>query len=261
MIELKPQEFRSARAVFGNVEHSVALVQAVLEGNSPGRVFVDRKEAPTSAYLLHEGAFHYVAGSTTSSSFNNALDQLIFRKLLPDTGDSELVLFAFSEAWRTKLDELLGTRGAIRIHRKRFTFSAPRYAVHQGCRDRLPSGVSVQAIDSHWVQWRPELEPITPTRTRRFGTGVVVDNEMVSVCSAIAVGKGHVEIDIHTNEDHRKKGYAFLAAHAFIEECLARGLRPNWSCWPEREASCSLARKLGFVDEPDLPAHFWATNM
>ena len=64
MIELSPHEFGAVSSLFDRIEHNVALVRSVIEGNSPGRVFVDHREVPSSAYLVHEGAFHYVRGRT-----------------------------------------------------------------------------------------------------------------------------------------------------------------------------------------------------
>src|SRR5262249_32449667 len=39
---------------------------------------------------------------------------------------------------------------------------------------------------------------------------------------------------------------------AFIEECLANGLRPAWSCDAANTASAGLAAKLGFIKSFDL---------
>jgi hypothetical protein len=40
-----------------------------------------------------------------------------------------------------------------------------------------------------------------------------------------------------------------------------KGLKPNRACWPEREASRALARKLGFEEKPDVPALLWFEGM
>jgi RimJ/RimL family protein N-acetyltransferase len=81
--------------------------------------------------------------------------------------------------------------------------------------------------------------------------------EIVSACTAVSVGGGEAEIDIHTEAAYRRRGYGFLTACAFIEACLARDLTPSWACWPHRTASQALAQKLGFDPRPDVPAHYW----
>jgi hypothetical protein len=86
MIELQPNEFGAAFCLFDEIDHSAALVHSILEGNSPGRVFVDRRAAPSAAYLVHKGAFHYVAGSPADREFSQALVPLIFDDLPLDRG-------------------------------------------------------------------------------------------------------------------------------------------------------------------------------
>ena len=52
MVELAAASIHTVAPLFGGIDHSVALVYAVLEGNSPGRVFVGARDNPTSALLL-----------------------------------------------------------------------------------------------------------------------------------------------------------------------------------------------------------------
>ena len=255
MIELSPDAFRAVTPLFDGVDHSIALVHAVIEGSSPGRVFADRVDAPSCAYLVHEGAFHYVGGNAAHRGFHQAMLSLIFDDVLCWREEQELVLFAFSDAWREKLDGLLGARSAKRIHRRMFAFSPPRFQAHAGWRERLPEGIRLRNIDEQLAERSADFRPLVDPGTKRFGVCVMVGGEIASVCSAVAVARGEAEIDIHTVQKHRRHGYAMLAACAFIEESLARGLTPNWSCWPERQASCALAKKLGFESEPDVPAH------
>jgi RimJ/RimL family protein N-acetyltransferase len=87
------------------------------------------------------------------------------------------------------------------------------------------------------------------------------DDELAVVCSSVCVGGIEAEIDIFTDEKYRQQGLATIAACAFIEESLSRNLTPNWACWPEREASVALAKKLGFVEQLDAPAHLWAEDL
>ena len=114
----------------------------------------------------------------------------------------------------------------------------------------------MRPVDEQLVESHPDYRPLIDARTKRFGVCLMVGDEVASICCAVAVGGGEAEVDIFTEEKYRRRGYAQWAACAFIEECLARNLTPSWSCWPEREASYALAKKLGFEDRPDVPAHF-----
>ena len=82
---------------------------------------------------------------------------------------------------------------------------------------------------------------------RGFGFAVLRDGEVISRCHTVLVGRGHAEISIETEAPHRRRGFATLAAEAFLEHCGEVGLTPAWSCWDYNTASQQLAEKLGFV--------------
>jgi GNAT superfamily N-acetyltransferase len=250
MIELKSSEFAVAMPLFSDIEHSVPIVFSVLEGTAAGSVFVDdvdcvdRADCPRSAFVAVGGAFSYVAGDETDDAFGHALVSLIFGDLLPHQEEQELVLFAFTDGWRKKLDLLLSLKGAIRVYRKTFAFDAAHAPDFRLWRSRVPAGC--------------RIEPIGLVEgDLRFGVRLMKGHEVVSECTAVFVGRGEAEIDIHTDENHRNLGRGAITASAFLEECFYRGLRPSWTCWPEREASIALAKKLGFVETADVPAHLW----
>jgi RimJ/RimL family protein N-acetyltransferase len=248
MIELKRSEFALAAPLFAGIDHNVPIVFSVLEGTAAGRVFADDAGRVRSAFVAVGGAFSYVAGDETDDAFDRALVALIFESLLPNQEEQELVLFAFTDAWRAKLDQLLAPKGAIRIHRKAFSFDAAHAPDFRSWRSRVPAGCRMELIGL--VEGDP-----------RFGVRLLKDDEVVGECTSVFVGRGGAEIDIHTDENHRNLGLGTLTASAFLEECHARGLRPNWSCWPEREASIALAKKLGFVEQDDVLAHLWAPDL
>ena len=127
MQELKSNQFHIVSPLFDQIDHNIAVVHAVIEGNSPGRIFVDQADAPTAAYLIFEGAFHYLGGNPNKDAFNQAMISFIFEQFLPGEVEKELVLFAFSDAWRTKLDALLKPYRAITIHRKIFSFDSDKF--------------------------------------------------------------------------------------------------------------------------------------
>jgi RimJ/RimL family protein N-acetyltransferase len=62
-----------------------------------------------------------------------------------------------------------------------------------------------------------------------------------------------LEIGVETRAEHRRHGYAAVAASRLIEECLAAGLEPVWSCRKENRGSYRLACALGFEPTVDIP--------
>jgi RimJ/RimL family protein N-acetyltransferase len=234
--------------LFARIDHSVPIVFSVLERSASGRVFVDRPEHPRSAFVTVTGAFSYVAGDANAASFGRDLVRLVFDDLLPHQEEQELVLFAFTDAWRAELDYLLGSKGAIRIPRKTFSFDGECVRDFRSWRSHVPAGYRIEPL---------RVEPGDP----RFGVQVLKGDDVISTCRAIFVGRGEAEIDVHTKETHRNRGLGTFAASVFLEACLARGLRPNWSCWPQRQASVALAKTLGFVEKADVPAHLWVPSL
>lgn len=261
MIELNSTQFHKVNPLFQNIEHSAAIVYAVLERNSPGRIFVDQPNTPTVALLYAEGAFFYIAGSGTSQALSQALVPVIFTNLLPQINDKEMVLFSFSSALRNTLDGLFREQGVIQIVRKVFKFNPDLFRAHPDRKASLPEGFDLRVMDQQMSEQYPHIKPIVDPATKRLGVCLLNGTEIASECSSIFVGKGEAEIDIHTDPKYQGKGYATLTAGAFIELCMARGLSPQWSCWPERQASIALAKKLGFEELPDVPAHYWAEDM
>jgi GNAT superfamily N-acetyltransferase len=65
------------------------------------------------------------------------------------------------------------------------------------------------------------------------GIGFVLleGDKITRVCKSAFTSSERVEIEVHTAEDYRRKGFAVLTASALIEECLRRGKQPNWECF------------------------------
>jgi RimJ/RimL family protein N-acetyltransferase len=247
VIELKRSEFALAAPLFAGIDHNVPIVFSVLEGTAAGRVFVDDAGRARSAFVAVGGAFSYVAGDETDDAFGRELVALIFDDLIPSQEEQELIIFAFTNAWRARLDQLLAPKGVIRIHRKAFSFDAAHAPDFRSWRSRVPAG--------YRIEWTGVV-----AGDPRFGVRLLKEAEVVGECTSVFVGRGEAEIDIHVDENHRNLGLGTLTASAFLEECFSRGLRPSWTCWPEREASIALAKKLGFVEQDDVPAHLWAAG-
>jgi RimJ/RimL family protein N-acetyltransferase len=67
------------------------------------------------------------------------------------------------------------------------------------------------------------------------------------------------EMGIHTDEDHRKRGFATLTVAATVEHCLANGVENiGWHCWSSNVTSAATAKKVGFEQTIEHPVyHAW----
>ena len=261
MIALTKETVQITIPFYSSYPHSLPIVHAALEGRTPARIFADSVNAPSAALLWVQDAFFYISGNPRSPAMLAGLLPLLFDRLLPEMSEPELVLFAPDEPWRAALDQLLVPKGAIRIQRKQFQFDQNRFSTLAAGAPGLPEGLALKPITAEIAAQHPHLAPVTDPRSGRFGVCILDGAALVCECTAVFVGAGQAEIDIHTREDYQGRGLAALAAREFIRICLTRGLQPAWSCWPEREASLALALKLGFQPLSDLPAHLWAPDL
>ena len=81
---------------------------------------------------------------------------------------------------------------------------------------------------------------------QELGLGVVVlkDGELVAGASSYSRYDKGIEIEIDTQEDHRRKGLAYACGAKLILECLEEGLYPSWDA--HNKGSVTLAQKLGY---------------
>ena len=88
------------------------------------------------------------------------------------------------------------------------------------------------------------------------GIGVVLldtkNNEIVSGASSYCTFEGGIEIEIDTNELHRKKGYALICGASIILKCLEKGIYPSWDA--HNRESIELAKKLGYREKGEYTA-------
>ena len=182
MRELSAAEYHIVDPIFREIEHSVAIVYAVIEGNSPGRVFVDDLPAPRSAFLFPEGTFFYVAGDENDAGFCQSFSNLLFAEILPNAVEKEMVLFSFTDAWKQRLDSLLAGKGVMRIQRKVFDFNLAKFLARRQELAGLPAGLFIRPIDQDLVDRYPVYRSLVDPASRRFGYCLMNGDEIVSEC-------------------------------------------------------------------------------
>jgi RimJ/RimL family protein N-acetyltransferase len=236
------------------------VINAVIEGHAPGRVFTDHATDPQSAFVLTNAGFSYLLGSPKNRAFNQALKGLLDNEIFPEikqSDDPTLIFYPLSDGWEAPLKEMLTGREVYDIFRKQFTFNQEKFSQLAGGRSQIPAGFSLHPIDQDLLnKFGADMFPWESPQfflEKGFGFWLLTGDEIACECSSVFVGGGSVEINIHTDEKYQRQGLASIAATAFITECLKRGIRPNWECWWDNEPSVSLAQKLGFEPVKDHP--------
>lgn len=234
-----------------------AAVYSVLEGTRPGRVLADDPTAPRMAIVdAGDPRRHhlYLFGDPDPGDFRRLVPELIAGRLpangmplwtTPDGWRGEgCVLQATSVAWRALLQSLFSVRRARLV----FDFQDSSWVSALDRQKQAPAGFDLCPIHDRPIGW--EGRDINPERG--FGYCVRFGDHVVSRCFCEFLGGKRVEITVVTDAGFERRGLAYLVCCAFIDECLANGLRPAWSCDATNDASAGLAAKLGFVKSFDL---------
>lgn len=236
-------------------------IRAAIEGNNPGRIFVDNVEQPRTALALTvEGTL--LAGDYGSPDTNEALRRFLKESIF--TGrvfldeDECIYLAVHPDTWEAKLPELIPTHEAEKIRRYHYLCHAVKF----NWRDYIPAGYSVHRLDQtmlsdsdiviheeiqDWTAIEANWGTVENFLAKGIGFRVVRGNEMVSCCAADCTADAQIDVGIVTHPEHRRRGLAAVATAATVEYCLNSGFKAvGWHCDEENVGSRKTAEKVGF---------------
>lgn len=262
MIELAAADFVCALPLLAGIRQKV-LPNAICEGFNPGRVFVDQRENPQLALLWSRVGYYFLAGDPARAGNVAEISRVLTDIFVPASqagGETGFILIPSHPGWKEHLPALLPGREVIEIYRRPFQFDRNQFAAQGNWRERIPSGFHLQPMDATLAEKigvQASWASVDDFLANGLGFALLDGDEIVSACHSVFASRERFEIDVHTEEKYRQRGFAMLVASAFIEACLARGRHPNWECFWENDASTMLAGKLGFSAKPDYPVWFW----
>ena len=266
--KLKESDYEKARPIFKELKYNL-IISAVIEGTSPGRIYVDNMCHPHTAFLCSVEGYH-LAGYDNNAEFNAALNQLITEIILTgDTvreGEESIDLCIHPDTWEAKLRNIFAIRTPLQNNRRHYACSELKF----DWKDQVPDGYSVQPIDEKLTE-RPSLKipdhvyywmktswgSIDDFMQNGFGFCTLHGDEMVSWCIADCVSGNQCEVGIHTAEDYRRHGLATLTVAATIDYCLSHGFTSiGWHCNDDNIGSWKTAEKVGFEKTRDYVHHY-----
>lgn len=262
--ELDPGHFEKARPVFAGLDR--VAIGSILAGTTPARIFVDDLDRPQRAFIWNAFRYGFLAGDPHDEQFNTELINFLRESLFPEarnSSDPTLVLYPDSNTWNDVFDNLLRVESSFKAARKLFHFE--RLAFGRRIVPDIPPGFRLQRIDEAFLNGsgkdlsgfiRLFWNSIPDFLAQGFGFCLLHGNRLASTCCAAFVSGGKAEIDISTEREYQRRGFAMLTAGAFIEHCLRSGLEPAWECWDTNTPSTQLAEKLGFEHNSDCPVRF-----
>ena len=128
MIELTLNEFASVLPLVGAIKQQV-LPSAICQGINPGRVFVDRADAPRVALLWTPVGYYFLAGEPAQAGGLTEISHTLTEIFIPASqasGETGFILIPSTAAWKEHLPTLLPGREAIEIYRRPFVFDCLR---------------------------------------------------------------------------------------------------------------------------------------
>jgi hypothetical protein len=258
MQELPPADFDRVRPLFEPIQYHRPAIFTVLEGNQPGRVFVDRVSQPGAVLILSD--FCYFGGSSTALDLREDVLGLLEREGMANR--HSLLLFPFSSSWEVALDTMLQPYQPRWYARNTFTLEVQRFRQQQaGWQQRIPAGFALQPLDAATaleVGGIPELwGSVERFLANGFGFCLIDESQpaqpgFASSAQTVFVGDCHAETGVGTREAYQRRGLATSVCCAYIEHCLQAGILPEWGC-VLNEASENLAGKLGFGSKRSWP--------
>ncbi len=241
---------------------------SVLEGNNPGRIWIDRENDPCFAIMsTPEGVL--LAGDPTA---NGALDDLRdwFEKLyLPEGTEADDYCFEiyFDPKWHDAAQYIFESRELINYPRLHFLIDRecerpkqsmppeefqPR-AITPEFLDEARSYRNIDQIDS-WItnNWGD----IDNYRENGFGH-CYLHNDII-VCWSVSDCRfqDRCEIGIETDPSFRRQGLATATVSRMLDHAFENGYREvGWQCPASNHGSVRTARKAGFTLEREYLGH------
>ena len=259
MHELKKRDYQKVRPLFKELEWNL-IISAVIEGTSPGRVYVDHVKDPKTAFICSvEG--YYLAGNDNNDEFNDSLNKLIFESIFAgDTvrkDETDVAIGFHPDSWKEKMPIIFNGRIPLTTARRHYVCTKLK---EKSWRNHAPKGFQVQRIGEKLLQ-TPHLEipehmtdwmktnwgSISGFMKKGFGFCTLHDKRIVSWSIADCANDDACEIGIHTHEDYRRQGLATLTAAAAVDYSLSEGFRQvGWHCDEYNLGSIGVAEKVGF---------------
>ncbi|WP_226673439.1 GNAT family N-acetyltransferase [Rossellomorea aquimaris] len=259
ILELEKSEFYKCKGFIR--DEGLLETVAVIDGDHPGRVFVDDVTDPTSGFIWlgSQNGFIFM-GDAENEEFNIELNHFFHTVIKSDAHKVGLTAFEAignHPKWNKTLRNVFG-ENIIGYNQKVYELKMSGYRTQN--ESELDQGYEVVKINKDIMVnnvvldntdfLRSKILEFWPSFERFLDEGIgyaaIYENEIVSVCfSGVVAGKVH-GVDIETLKHHQGKKLGQSVAHSFVRECLENHLTPYWDCMEINQPSVSIAENIGF---------------
>lgn len=259
--ELKRFEFNKCKELL--YEQGQLEAKAVIEGVSPGRVFVDDIDLPTTGliWLGNNDGFIFI-GDEKNEGFNNELNNFIDKLIKPEAMKVGLNWFegiGNHRKWNATIEKVLKSRKLGSWNQRVYTLQKDDckcnyeldieqgYKVVKICKTFFENNdysiKNIKFLHSQILEFWSSSETFFSVG---IGYCMIYKDEIVSICfSGFVVGNVHT-VAIETIEGHRGKKLAQKLAKSFVTDCLNNNIVPYWDCMESNKPSIAVAENIGF---------------
>ncbi|WP_242217551.1 GNAT family N-acetyltransferase [Bacillus cereus group sp. BfR-BA-01380] len=259
--ELEQQQFIRCKHLLQEERH--LEVQAIIEGNNLGRVFVDHVAFPQSGlvWLGNLDGFTFI-GNPNNESFNFEIKQFLNGKIAKEAIELGLHWFegfGYGIDWDHTIRKILSGYSYEESNQKVYKLYENQYQIQN--ESKIDEGYTLLKITEESVianrlyensffvsQLSLFWNSMESFFEKGIGYGLMYKNEIVSICFSGFVSENTHAVAIETTEEHRGKKLAQKVAHAFVQDCFANGKTPYWDCMEVNTPSIAIAESLGFVN-------------
>lgn len=235
------------------------VMEGVLAGNSPARIWVDNPVQPGAALMWDKAHCLYWLTAAATSPPIAPFQTLFAQTLLPEAVNRGIGVFKVYDNGPDAAAAIPTLFAPLMLEsrtRSLYTFTEPAAAAPT---TPLPAGFHLQPVDRPLLEesglenaaaLRAEVELCWTSRdafyNNGFGFCLVQGETIVGWCTAEYVSVGQCGTGIETVEAYQQRGLATATAHAFVGHCLSLRLVPHWDAWQANLPSIRVAEKVGF---------------
>jgi GNAT superfamily N-acetyltransferase len=255
--ELNKTEFYKCKEIL--CEEGLLEAKAVIEGEHPGRLFVDDVSAPESGviWLGSNNGFIFF-GREDNEGFNGKLSDFFHSVIKIDyekAGFTAFEAIGYHSKWNKTIKKVFGenmigyNQRVYKLQKDQYMKEnkpviEPRYELIKISRETFNSPYeNIDFLQSKILEFWPSSEQFL---NDGVGYMAVHEHEVASVCfSGVVAGDLH-GIDIETLPQHQGNKLAQKVAHSFVKECLENNITPYWDCMEINKPSVSVVESIGF---------------
>ncbi|WP_430787014.1 GNAT family N-acetyltransferase [Virgibacillus flavescens] len=258
--ELDKMEFYKCKEQINNAGH--LEVKAVIEGNNPGRIFVDNIDSPKTGliWLGNNDGFFFISDEK-NKSFNNHINDFIDTVIFPQAKKLKLnkfIAIGNHSRWENTIEKIFEHRHMQKSNQYVYTLTESRYkntnersinqeyTVFKVSKDLFENSdnalENIEFLHSTLSEFWSSPENFFQ---KGIGYCIVYRNKIVSLCYSGFAAENVHGIGIETLEDYQGNKLGQKVAHCVVKEFVRKGIIPYWDCEEVNKPSNIIAKHIG----------------